>query len=138
MSLLFVDSAGWAAIADEADPAHAAAGQVRDAWLEEGGRLVTTDYVVDETLTLLRARLSLRAAQRWWARVEASGRVRIEWMNPDRAARARTWFFGWEDKGFSFTDCASFAVMRELGIRLALTTDAHFLQAGFEILPKPA
>ena len=39
------------------------------------------------------------------------------------------------DKSYSFTDCTSFVVMRELGIREALTTDRHFVQAGFGIRP---
>lgn len=39
------------------------------------------------------------------------------------------------DKDYSFTDCTSFAVMRELRLREALTTDRHFRQAGFGVLP---
>jgi predicted nucleic acid-binding protein len=38
------------------------------------------------------------------------------------------------DKGWSLTDCASFLIMEELGIRTALTQDRHFEQAGFEAL----
>ena len=122
-------------MADSSDPMHAATRDERDSWLRRGGLLVTTDYVVDETLTLLRARMGLEAAARWWAQVDTSSRVQWEWMNPDRTAKARAWFFDWPDKQFSFTDCTSFVVMRELRIRRALTTDRHFLQAGFEVVP---
>lgn len=52
-----------------------------------------------------------------------------------RAEKARRWFFEWNDKDFSFTDCTSFVVMKELRIQRALTTDRHFSQAGFELLP---
>lgn len=38
------------------------------------------------------------------------------------------------DKGWTLTDCISFAIMKEHGIRAALTGDHHFEQAGFEIL----
>ncbi len=38
------------------------------------------------------------------------------------------------DQGYSFTDCTSSVLMKELGIRQALTTDQHFLIAGFEPL----
>ncbi len=132
---VFVDTAGWMAMADSADPLHSTTQRERDACLRSGATLVTTDYVMDETLTLIRMRLGLRAAADWWDQVEASSRVRWEWIDPLRAEKARRWFFEWEDKRFSFTDCTSFVVMKELNIRRALTTDRHFPQAGFEQLP---
>jgi len=52
-----------------------------------------------------------------------------------RAEKARAWFFKWRDKSFSFTDCTSFSIMRELNIKKVLTGDRHFREAGFEILP---
>ena len=66
MKAVFVDTAGWMACADAADPAHERACGARDAALRQGSALVTTDYVADETLTLLRMRISLRAAEAWW------------------------------------------------------------------------
>ena len=38
------------------------------------------------------------------------------------------------DKDWSLTDCASFLIMEERGIRAALTHDQHFVQAGFDAL----
>ncbi|MDE0001734.1 MAG: PIN domain-containing protein [Rhodospirillaceae bacterium] len=132
---LFVDTAGWMAMADAADPMHDASRGSRDAWLRSGGHLLSTDYVIDETLTLIRMRLGLRAAARWWEQIDASSRLRWEWITPSRAEEARRWFFDWNDKAFSFTDCTSFVVMRELRIQTVLTTDRHFSQAGFDALP---
>jgi predicted nucleic acid-binding protein len=132
---LFVDTAGWMACADAADPAHGPARAARDAALEAGRSLVTTDYVVDETLTLIRMRLSLAAAEAWWAQVEGSSRVRHEAIDALRAERARAVMFRHRDKDYSFTDCTSFVVMKELRLKDALTTDRHFRQMGFHILP---
>ena len=42
------------------------------------------------------------------------------------------------DKGWSFTDCISFVVMKEQGLVEALTTDRHFTQAGFKALLRQA
>lgn len=131
----FVDTAGWVACADAADPFHSQSIAARDAWLKSGGLLLTTDYVADETLTLLRLRLGLACAEAWWRQVDSSSRVRWESISPPRTDKARDWFFRHRDKEYSFTDCTSFVVMRELRLRDALTTDPHFTQAGF--LRKP-
>jgi len=54
MKALLVDTSGWMACADEADPAHVRCCAARDKALEAGQTLVTTDFIVDETLTLIR------------------------------------------------------------------------------------
>jgi predicted nucleic acid-binding protein len=135
MKPLFVDTAGWLSMADEADPFHSECKKVRDRFLEQGGILITSDYVVDETLTLIRMRISLGAAEKWWSQVAGSQRLRWEWIGSERAEKARAWFFRWQDKAFSFTDCTSFVIMQELNIKQVLTLDRHFLAAGFEIAP---
>lgn len=131
----FVDTAGWMMLADASDPLHRRSVAWRDAWLERGGVLASTDFVLDETLTLIRVQLGLDAAEAWWNQVESSTRLFWEWIDPMRAEKARRWMFRWRDRSFSFTDCTSFVVMKERRIRLVLTSDDHFVQAGFEIAP---
>jgi predicted nucleic acid-binding protein len=132
---VFVDTAGWMMLADRSDPWHRKSVQFRDDWLKRGGVLVSTDYVLDETLTLLRVRLGLDSAECWWGQVESSARLSWEWIDPMRAERARRWLFRWRDKPFSFTDCTSFVVMKERRLKTALTSDRHFRAAGFELAP---
>ena len=135
MKALFVDTAGWMACADAADPSHRAATKTRDNWLEKGGMFVTTDYIADETLTLIRVRLGHAAAEAWWRQVDGSSLLRWEIISPARADKARSLFFRYHDKDFSFTDFTSFIVMRELKLREVLTTDHHFAQIGFILRP---
>ena len=135
MTGLFVDTAGWMACADASDAAHEACRAARDKALRAGQTLITTDYVVDETLTLIRLRLNLSAAEAWWRQIDGSQRVRWERIDPGRFERALELFFRHRDKGYSFTDCTSFAVMRELKLTGVLTTDRHFKQMGFEVIP---
>jgi uncharacterized protein len=135
MNAVFVDTGGWMACADRADPAHSACTAARDATLEAGRTLLTTDFVVDETLTLIRFRLGLAAANVWWQQIDGSARLRWERVDTDRFERARTLFFQYRDKDLSFTDCTSIAVMRELKLKTVITTDRHFHQVGFEVLP---
>ena len=42
---------------------------------------------------------------------------------------------GYEDKVLSFTDCTSFALMRERKLLEAFTFDSDFKRAGFVVLP---
>ena len=136
MRQIFVDTAAWVAAADSKDAAGSAVREARDQWLSSGGYLTTTDYVIDETLTTIRFRLSLDAAEAWWRQIDNSTRLRIELIDEMRRERARTLFFRYRDKEFSFTDCCSFVLMRELRIRRALTLDHHFRQMGFEVIPQ--
>ena len=135
MNAVFVDTAGWMACADAADPEHRACTAARDQSLARGQRLVTTDFVVDETLTLIRFRMGLPAATVWWSQVQASRRLRWERIDAARFEDARAWFFRYRDKEFSFTDCTSFVVMRDLKLTRVLTMDRHFQQAGFTMVP---
>ena len=137
MKAVFVDTSGWMACADSADPAHARSCAARDTALEAGQLLVTTDFVADETLTLIRFRLGLNAAETWWQQVDRSPRLRWEPIDTDRFEEARRLFLQYRDKAFSFTDCTSCVIMRELRLTRAITTDRHFRQMGFQVLPGP-
>lgn len=130
-----MDTAGWMACADASDPDHVRCAEARDTALEAGQILLTTDFVVDETLTLLRFRLGLPAAHAWWQQIDGSSRLRWERIDSTRFEKARELFFRYRDKDFSFTDCTSFVIMREARLTHALTTDSHFRQMGFQVVP---
>jgi predicted nucleic acid-binding protein len=135
MRAVFVDTGGWMACADSADPAHESCSAARDSALEAGKPLITTDFVIGETLTLIRFRLGLGAAIAWWQQIEGSARLRWERIESDRFERARHLFLQYRDNGLSFTDCTSVALMRELKLTTVITTDGHFGQVGFKVLP---
>jgi predicted nucleic acid-binding protein len=99
-----------------------------------GGRFVTTDYILDETATLLKARDYGHLAESLFGTVFASAACRVEWMEPDGFTQTRRFFLKHHDQAWSFTDCFSFCVMKALGLRDSLTTDAHFRHAGFNPL----
>jgi predicted nucleic acid-binding protein len=101
-------------------------------------RFVVTDYVLDEACTLAKARAGGPAALRLLELVEASAGFRIEWISPDRFQSAKAIFRKHIDHDYSFTDCTSFVVMQELGLRDALTADRHFTEAGYCALLNPA
>ena len=131
-----MDSAGFLALWDAGDQHHAAARRLHEHLVRKQRRFLTTEYVADETITLLLIRHSRRAALDFLDTVERSEALRLEWIDPARFHAAAGWFRRHADKEWSFTDCVSFAVMRELRINDAFTTDHHFRQAGFTPLLK--
>lgn len=134
---VLIDSAGFLALWDAADEYHDQAVRVQAELVRKLRGFMTTEYIVDETATLLLARHSHAAAADFLDAVERSDSLRLEWIGPERFYAAARLFRRHGDKEWSFTDCVSFSIMRELRIRDALTTDHHFRQAGFVPLLKP-
>lgn len=133
-NVTFLDTGGLFALLSTTDEDHDR-GRRWAKGLRGGQALcVTTDYIVDETAVLLVTRRVRHALPELFAIVADSGFCRIEWIGPERFARARDLMLSHTDKTYSFTDCTSFVVMRDLGIRRALTKDRHFEQAGFEAI----
>jgi len=130
---VFVDTSGLYALIDRQDSLHAAARTLVEGWLREGRRLVTTDAVVSETLTLARVRSGPMVALRVLDLIEQSVGLRLESIGATRFNAAKAFFRRHTtDHRYSFTDCTSFVVMRELRLDIALTSDRHFVEAGFE------
>ncbi|MBI3466335.1 MAG: type II toxin-antitoxin system VapC family toxin [Planctomycetes bacterium] len=133
---LFVDTSGFFALLVRRDSKHQAARRILRRSRDELRRLVTTDYVLDETATLLKSRGEGRLADDLFNRVFQSAACRVEWTDEERFAKLRPFFLKHLDQAWSFTDCLSFWIMKEFGLKDALTTDAHFEQAGFVALLK--
>jgi uncharacterized protein len=131
---IFVDTSGLYALVDRKDAHHPAARSVVERLVRAGRRLLATDYVVAETVNLANARSGARVAIRVLDLLEQSAGIRIEWIGTARFDATKTFFRKNADHAYSLTDCTSFVVMRELKLTQALTSDRHFIQAGFEAL----
>ena len=95
--------------------------------------LYTSNYVTDETLTLLRERCGLSAAVSFREDLEASSIVRVLWIDTRVEREAWRIFKTHRDKEYSFTDCTSFALMDLHAIKNAFAYDRHFRQYGFRV-----
>jgi predicted nucleic acid-binding protein len=115
--MIFVDTGAWYASLVPTDPDHTIAVQ----WLASNrSPLITTDYVVDETLTLLRARGEKKRALVLGARFFNHAVAEIHKITAADLVLAWKIFEQFEDKNWSFTDCTSKVVMERLNIRVAL------------------
>jgi len=134
--MIFVDTSAFYALEVEDDVNHERALEFAEE-LRKGryGALVTTDYVLDETLTLLRSRHGLEAATLFYSKVARSKSLKIVWVDEELFRKAVEIFAKSKGRAWSFTDCVSFATMKLLGISYAFAFDEHFAQAGFVALP---
>jgi uncharacterized protein len=130
----FIDTSGFYALLVEADAAHAAAKRWLAAARSRKARVVTTDYILDETATLLKARGHGNLVGIFFDQLDRSDVCTVLALDRDQFNRTRAFFVKHADHDYSFTDCTSFVVMGERGIREALTKDAHFGEAGFKPL----
>lgn len=133
---IFVDTSGFYALLVKRDDKHAEASSLLQAAAQEQRGFVTTDYVLDETATLLRARDCGYLLSGFFDVVFTSTACRVEWTDAERFHAVKDQFLKHGDQHWSFTDCLSFRVMKERRLREALTKDSHFEQAGFVVLLK--
>lgn len=99
---------------------------------------VTSNFVLDETITLLARRTTYAfAAER--ARV-LYGPKSVTILRPDDGDEisAVVLFEKFADQRVSFTDCVSFALMRKHQIKRVFSFDRHFELAGFDLQPRIA
>ena len=131
-------------LANDRDPAFRFVRDLRTAASGTPGAWVTTDYVLDETMTRLFAGVPFSKAKRFCEGIfEASqlGLVDIEYVTPERFRAAWRLRQRYADKPrISFTDLTSFVVMTELRLSTVISGDAHFEHAGlgFNLALKPA
>ena len=134
MERVFVDTSAWVAFANKDDPDH---DRVRGELRARRGRLLTSNFVFDETVTWCAARLGHRLACTVGRRLLESPRVDLVRVAADDERQAWDLFVSREDKQYSFTDCTSFVLMRRMGLGQALEVDEDFRREGFETLPAP-
>src|SRR5258708_6889095 len=114
--MIFVDTGAWFASVVPSDIDHASASQ----WLKPNSEpLLTTDYIIDETLTLLRARGESTRAFRLAEQFFSGALSQVHFLTEDDIRNSSEVFRKFSDKDWSFTDCSSKVLMQKLGVTKA-------------------
>lgn len=137
----FFDTWARVAIVDKTDSNHIVADKFYKKFLSQGNIPVTSDYVISETLTLLRRRVPINSAIIFGETLIKSisiGRVKIEYINPERWKKTWILFKKFSDKpDISFVDLTSMVIMEEMGIKNIFSGDEHFEYAGSGFIRVP-
>lgn len=135
---MFVDSSALKANYDSGDDYHDDADELMrkiEVRESEVTSFVTTDYVLDEAVTLTRFAHSHRKAVELADATIASKFMRIVYCDEGLFSEGIQIFKQYSDKEWSLTDCVSFATMKRYGLKTAFTFDPHFKQFGFATIP---
>jgi uncharacterized protein len=131
--MIFVDTGAWFALSVEFDPDHQSA---KAFVLANREPLVTSNFVIDELLTLFVVRNEKARGIAWLQNVLDQGGVDLVQVDADCMSEARRIYCRFNDKTWSFTDCTSYAIMQRLGIKKAFSFDDDFRQFGIvQVVP---
>lgn len=133
---IFVDTAGWLALANKSDTLHKWAIELNQDLLSKGAHYITTDYILTEVANSLARPPHRKPIIRFLEAIFSSKGVTILTITRSRFLRAWQLYKKRPDKEWGLTDCTSFIIMEEQRIQEAFTADHHFQQAGYISLLK--
>lgn len=132
MNAVFIDTSAFYALADKRDPAHKRGAE----FIKRNALpLLTTNFVLAETMSLVTKRLGKRAAVKFGAGIWNSRVIELVFLSEEYQKQAWHLFCSQEDKEWDFIDCSCFVVMEKLGLTRAFTFDRHFSQRGLTMAP---
>lgn len=105
---------------------------------EQNRKVLTTNYVIAELAALLTSPLRVPRARQIEFIQSLKNSPHVQIIHVDIALDQQAWALlrSHQDKDWSLVDCASFVLLKRIGIQEALASDRHFEQAGFERLLK--
>jgi predicted nucleic acid-binding protein len=133
--VIFVDTGAFVARWVARDQHHEAAVATWRRLAELKLQCVTTNHVVDETLTLLARRTSYSFAAARGATLFTSAALVILRPGLEEELAALTLFEKYADQRVSFTDCLSLVTIQRRGLTRAFAFDGHFRLAGVSVWP---
>ena len=134
MEKVFVDTGGWVALFGANDQNHKTAVPIFEGLKKTRALLYTSDYVIDETLTLTAVRGSHAQSVLAGKALFESAVVKIVHVAPDYLQGSWEWYQKYKDKRFSFTDVTTITIMKILGIKKIFGFDREFEKAGVDLL----
>ena len=137
MRAIFVDTSAHYALVDKNDPAHKSAREFLEYQSEGEIALVTSNFIISETYTLIMGRLGCRVAISYIEAIkkdEQEGLYSVERVSLEDEKNAWDILIIHEQK-YSYVDATSFALMKRLGLSAAFAFDKHFKVYGFNAMP---
>ena len=133
--MIFIDTGAFLARYIERDQHHAAATEHWRTLQSDRRQSFTSNFVLDETFTLLARRSTYKFAAGRARHLFESTALSILRPDENDELAALELFLKYADQNVSFTDCVSFVLMNKRNIKSAFSFDRHFALAGFDVEP---
>ena len=134
--MIYIDTGAFLARHLSKDQYHRQANTFWDSIQKKSETCVTSNFVLDETFTLLGRRAGYNFASQRARNIYASESLNILRPSREDELKAIDFFEKYSDQHLSFTDCVSFVLMKSKKIKRVFTFDQHFQLAGFQVYPK--
>lgn len=131
MEKVFIDTSAWYSFLNQRDTDHK---RILRILQRDDLKLVTTNFIVVETLNLLVSRRQKHIAIQFGKMLREGSEISIGYISTKEEIEAWKIFEKYADHDFSFTDCSSFAFMKRMKIQKAIALDNDFREAGFELI----
>jgi predicted nucleic acid-binding protein len=130
---VFIDTSALLAVMDAGDENHSKADRFWKKLLGGEESLLTSNYVLIETIALLQNRIGLDAVRALDREVLPA--ITVRWIGEREHGAALSAVLSAGRRRLSLVDCTSFELMKDMGLRRCFAFDPHFREQGFDRLP---
>ena len=131
-SKIFADTSAFYALLGRSDKNHKTASVLWPNLLDINITLLTTNYVVLETIELLQNKIGFEAANSWYKHI--LGILDVLWIDAETKEKGYALWLNLGRRRLGLVDCVSFVTMHQNQIEKAFCFKPHFEDHGFEIL----
>jgi predicted nucleic acid-binding protein len=127
--IVFADTSALYALLVRDDSMHAHARRCFSHFSKQAVQLLSSSFVLVETMALLQRRVGLEAVRDFNARITPL--IEILWVDGEWYNRAMQRLLLHQKRILSLVDCLSFEIMEARAITVAFTYDRYFEEYGF-------
>jgi len=132
---IFIDTSALLAVLNRDDKFHDSAAKEWVRLIESEYSLLSSNYIMIETIALLQRRFGTDAVRLLISDVQPL--IKLVWVDESIHESALNVVKTINQRNLSLVDCTSFEIMRQLGIEHVFSFDSHFSEQGFRVIPEP-
>lgn len=129
--MIFADTSAFFSLSYSKDPNHPVAKTLLERFLETNEEIVTHNYILVESSTLMHRRLGIATVRQFYKEVHQI--CRVLWVSQSQHERAFKAYVNQDGSRYSLVDCVSFEIMKSHGIKRYFAFDDDFKKPGFEV-----